>query len=71
MDRVACLELGMSSYSDPRQRRWQDWNPRTHLGNLIRATFLLAFMAMVIYDIGWQVYAIFKWVAEGLAGYLP
>jgi hypothetical protein len=32
---------------------------------LIRAAFLFTCMAMVIYNIGWQVYAILKW---GLAG---
>jgi hypothetical protein len=70
-DTHACMLLSMSCYSDPRGTRWQDWDRPTHLGNLIRAAFLLAFMAMVIYDVGWQVYAIFKWGAEGLAGYLP
>ena len=61
----ACLELGMSSYSDPRQRRWQDWNPRTPWGNAIRAAFMLAFMALTIYGIGLQAYTAVKW---GVAG---
>src|ERR1700722_16955665 len=61
----ASLQLGMSNYSDPRRTRWQDWNPRTHWGNAIRAAFLFAWMALTIYGIAWQAYSIFKW---GVAG---
>jgi hypothetical protein len=60
-DVAACLELGMSSGSDPRQSRWQDWNSPVLWGSVIRATFLLAWMALTIYGIVWQAYCIFKW----------
>jgi hypothetical protein len=64
-DADASIQLGMSSYSDPRRRRWQDWNGPTYWGNAIRAAFLLVSMGMVIYGTCWQVYAIFKWGVEG------
>jgi len=48
----ASLQLGMSSYSDPRRRRWQDWNVSTYWGNAIRAAFVLMFLALVVYGMG-------------------
>jgi hypothetical protein len=64
-DVAACLELGMSSPSDPRESAWQNWKGKTPLGNAIHAAFVLAFLFLTIYGIGLEVYASFKW---GLVG---
>jgi hypothetical protein len=43
-DADASIRLGMSSYSNPRRRRWQDWNGPNYWGNAIRAVYLLTSM---------------------------
>lgn len=65
-DTDASIRLSTSSYSDPRRRNWQNWNPVNRIGTLIRAAFLLICFAMVIYNVGSQVYAVTKWGVERL-----
>jgi hypothetical protein len=58
-DADASIQLSMSSNSDPRRRRWQDWNKPTYLGNALGTAFFLTWMALTIYGIGREVYEIF------------
>jgi hypothetical protein len=41
---------------------------KTKIANIVRAAFLLTSMAMVVFGVCWQLYAMTKWGAAGPPG---